>query len=65
MELIYEKTEAVYAELNKRVKAATSSYSARGDLYKRQNVRSRCLVQEFFLHRCFLAILIMVTEQLC
>ena len=47
MELIYEKTEAVYAELNKRAKAATSSSSARGDLYKRQNVRSGCLVQEF------------------
>ena len=47
MELIYEKTEAVYAELNKRAKAATSSSSARGDLCKRQNVRSGCLVQEF------------------
>ena len=29
--LISEKTEALYAELNKRAEAATSSYSATGD----------------------------------
>ena len=29
--LVSEKTEAFYAELNKRVEAATSSYSATGN----------------------------------
>ena len=29
--LISEKTEALYAELNERVQAATSSYSVTGD----------------------------------
>ena len=31
MKLISEKTEALYAELNERVQAATSSYSVTGD----------------------------------
>ena len=31
MELISEKTEALYAELNKSAEAATSSYSATGN----------------------------------
>ena len=31
MELISEKMEAFYAELNEKVEAATSSYSAPGD----------------------------------
>ena len=31
MKLISEKMEALYAELNERVQAATSSYSVTGD----------------------------------
>ena len=31
MELISEKTEVLYAELNERVEAATSTYSVTGD----------------------------------
>ena len=31
MGLVSEKTEALYAELNERVEAATSSYSATGE----------------------------------
>ena len=55
--LISEKTEALYAELNKTVKAVTSSYSATTDFLQyiysvlvtknRQKIRSRCLVYEF------------------
>ena len=55
--LIYEKTEALYAELNKRVEAATSSYSATGDFLQyiysvlvaknHKEIRFRCLVHEF------------------
>ena len=33
MRLIFEKIEALYAELNERVKAATSGYSATGDFF--------------------------------
>ena len=65
-----EKTEALYAELNKRAEAATSSYSATGDFLQyiysvliaknHQKIRSRCLVHEL----SFLTMLIMVTEQL-
>ena len=50
--------EVLYAELNKRAEAATSSYSVTGDslqyIYSvpvtknHRNIRSRCLVHEFF-----------------
>ena len=33
MELIFEKTKALYAELNGRAEAATSSYCATGDFF--------------------------------
>ena len=55
--LISQKTEALYAELNERMKAATSSYSATGDFLQyiysvlvaknHQKIRSRCLADEF------------------
>ena len=55
--LISEKTEALYAELNERAEAATSSYSATGDFLQciyfvlvaknHQKIRPRCLVHEF------------------
>ena len=54
---ISEKTKALYAELNERVEAATSSYSATGDFLQyfysvlvaknHQQIQSRCLVHEF------------------
>ena len=57
MELISEKTEVLYAELNERSEAAISSYSVKGDFLQyihsvlvtknNQNIRSRCLVHEF------------------
>ena len=34
MRLISEKTEALYAELNKRAKAVTRSYSATGEFFQ-------------------------------
>ena len=52
--LVSEKMEALYAELNERVEAATSIYSASGkflqDIYSvlvaknHQKIQSRCLV---------------------
>ena len=48
--------EILYAELNERAEAATSSYSVTGDFLlfyslpvtnNHQNIRSRCLVYEF------------------
>ena len=55
--VVCEKTEALYAELNERVEAATSSYSATGEFLQyiysvlvaknHQKIRSRCLVHEF------------------
>ena len=55
--LISEKTEVLYAELNKRAEAATDSYSGTGDplqyIYyvpvskNHRNIRSRCLFHEF------------------
>ena len=57
MGLISEKTEALYAELNERVQAATSSYSATYDVLQyiysvhvtknHQKIRSKCLFYEF------------------
>ena len=55
--LISEKTEALYAELNERAQAATSSYFVAGDFSQyiysvlvtknQKKIRSRCLVHEF------------------
>ena len=52
-----KKTEVLYAELKERAEAATSSYSAAGDILQdiysvimaknHQKIRSRCLVHEF------------------
>ena len=64
MGLISEKkTEVLYAELNKKVEAATSSYSVTGDSLQyiyfvpvtknHRNIQSRCLVQEFSLRDIF------------
>ena len=61
--LISEKTEALYGELNERAEAATSSYCVTGDFLQYiysvpvtkspQNIRSRCLVNEFSLADIF------------
>ena len=63
-ELVSEKTEALYAELNETVEAATSSYSATGEFLRHiysvlvaknhQNIWSRCLVDEFSFTDIFL-----------
>ena len=55
--LISEKMEALYGELNERVEAATSSYSATREFLQNiysvlvtknhHKIRSRCLVHEF------------------
>ena len=55
--------EPLYAELNERVEAATSSYSATGEFLQyiysvlvaknHQKIRSRCLVHEFFFTDIF------------
>ena len=55
--LVSEKTEPLYAELNERVEAATSSYSATRKFLQyiysmpgaknHQKIRSRCLIHEF------------------
>ena len=57
MGLISEKTEASDVEFNKKVGAATSSYSAPGNFSQyiysvlvaknQKKIRSRCLVHEF------------------
>ena len=57
-ELVSEKTETSFAELNERVEAAISSYSATGEFLQyiysmlvdknHQTIRSRCLAHEFF-----------------
>ena len=57
--LVSEKTKALFAKLNQRVEAATSSYSATGEFLKyiysmlveknHQTIRSRCLAHEFSL----------------
>ena len=54
---ISEKTEALYAELNKRAAAATNSYSVTDKFLQYiyfvlviknyQKIRSRCLIHEF------------------
>ena len=61
--LISEKTEALYAKLNERAEAATSSYSVTGDFLQytysvpmtknHKNIRCRCLVHEFSLTDIF------------
>ena len=55
--------EVLYAELNKRVEAAASSYSAAGDFLQNiysaimaknhQKIQSRCLVHEFSVREIF------------
>ena len=61
-ELISKKKKALYAGLNERTVAATSSYYVSGNLQyiysvpvtkNYQNIRSRCLVQEFFFTYTF------------
>ena len=57
MGLVSEKMEPLYAKLNERVEAATSSYSATGEFLQYiysalvakiyQKIQSRCLVHEF------------------
>ena len=57
MGLISEKTEVLYAELNERAEAATSSYSVTGEFLQyifsvpvtknHPNIRSKCLLHEF------------------
>ena len=61
MGLVSEKMEPLYAELNKRVEAATSSYSATGEyIYSvlvaknHQKIQSRCLAHEFSFTDIFL-----------
>ena len=61
--LVSEKTEALYAELNERVEAVTSSYSTTTDFSQciysvlmaknHQKIRSKCLVHEFFFTDIF------------
>ena len=61
--LISKVIEALYTELSKRAKAATSSYSATGHSLQRiyfeivaknhQKYRLNCLVHEFFLIKIF------------
>ena len=61
--LLSEKTEALYAEPNERLEAATSSYFAIGEYLQyiypvpvdknHRKIRSRCQVHEFFFHRYF------------
>ena len=68
--LVSEKTEALYAELNKRVEAANSGYSVTGEFLQciysvlvannHQKIRSRCLVHEFSVTDIFSILLYMV-----
>ena len=56
-ELLSEKTEVLHAEINEKVEAATSSYSAKVDFLQyiysvlvaknHYKIRLRCLVYEF------------------
>ena len=60
-----KKAEALYAELNERAEAATSSYSVTGDFLQytysvpvtvtknHKNIRCKCLVHEFSLTDIF------------
>ena len=62
--LVSGKMEALYAELNETVEAATSSYSATGEFLRyiysglvannHRKIRSRCLVHEFSFTDIFL-----------
>ena len=60
--LISKKKKALYAGLNERTGVATSSYYVSGNLQyiysvpvtkNYRNIRSRCLVQEFFFAYTF------------
>ena len=63
MGLVSEKTEALFARLNERVEAATTSYSATGKFWQyiysmvvaknHQKIRSRCLVHELLFTDIF------------
>ena len=63
MGLVSEKAEALFARLNERVEAATTSYSATGKFWQyiysmvvaknHQKIRSRCLVHEFLFTDIF------------
>ena len=70
--LLSVKTEALFAELNKKVEAATSSYSATSDFYNIfilflwLGIIRRSNESVYFMNfplQIFLTILIMVTEQ--
>ena len=62
-ELISEKTEALYAELKERAEKTSRSYSVTGSFLQyiyslpvtrnHQNIRSRCLIQEFSFTEIF------------
>ena len=62
--LVSEKTDALYAKLNEKVEAATSSYSATGEFLQYiysvlvakndQKIQLRCLVHEFSFTDIFL-----------
>ena len=64
--LISEKTEVLYAELNERAEAATSSYSVTGDSLQyicsvpvtknHRDIQSKCLVHELSFTDIFLTI---------
>ena len=45
--LVSEKMKALFAELNQRVEAAASRYSATGELNNHQKITSRCLAHEY------------------
>ena len=61
--LVFKKTEALYAEFNERMEAATSSYSTTSKFLQyiysvfvaknHQKIRSMCLVHEFFFTDIF------------
>ena len=63
MGLISEKMEVLNTELNERAEAETGSYSGPGDSLlfihsvpvskNHWNIRSRCLVHEFFFRNIF------------
>ena len=73
--LVSEKTEPLYAKLNERVEAATSSYSATGKFLQyiysvlvaknRQKIRSRCLIHEYSFTDIFLIPFYMAVAYYC
>ena len=73
--LVSEKTEALYVELNERVKAVPSSYSATSKFLQNiysvhvaknhQKIRSRCLVHKFSITDIFLISFYMAVASYC